>query len=242
MRSATRPQPQNLDKQQLDYYSRASNERAGRRSVLQHYIPPETAYAFPVNAHQIVRVTCCDGPQVGDLNAFSRTDAREHFWSGRTRTLHGSHVKIGDRLWSTEPKMRPMLTFITDTVEHTPLPFNARTHDLIYSRCSQRSRELLTGKRDQPNCNTNLERALQAADFSAAYVHDAFNIFMTTGYDDQQRLFYLPSAARKDDYVELYADIDTMVAISCCPSPCNGEGDETRGLAVEVFDLQFRPD
>jgi hypothetical protein len=47
----------------------------------------------------------------------------------------GSHLHVGDRLWSTEPKMRPMFTFITDTVEKKPRPHNATSRDLIYSRC-----------------------------------------------------------------------------------------------------------
>jgi uncharacterized protein YcgI (DUF1989 family) len=114
------PRPYELTPSQLAYFLRVSAEQTGRRPVLKHYIPRETGYAFPVDCHQVLRITCCDGPQVADFNAFSRTDASEHFWSGRTRTLQGVHLTVGDRLWGTEPKMRPMFTFITDTVERDP--------------------------------------------------------------------------------------------------------------------------
>jgi len=211
-----KPRPQDLTVDQLSYYAALSADVGARKSISRIYIPKQAGKACAVAAHQVLRVTCCDGPQVADFNAFAQNDPSEYFWSGRTRTLQGSHLHVGDRLWSTEPKMRPMFTFITDTVEKKPQPHNATSHDLIYSRCSERARELQTGKRGQPNCNDNLKQALREIGFADDYVHDAFNIFMTTGCDDQRRLFYVPSEAKKDDFVELYAEIDAIVAISCC--------------------------
>jgi uncharacterized protein YcgI (DUF1989 family) len=79
-----------------------------------------------------------------------------------------------------------------------------------------------------------LKRALEEIGFSSAYVHDAFNIFMTTGMDEKQRLFFLEPEAKKGDFVELYAEIDTVVAISCCPGGCNGP--ENKGLQCTVFE------
>ena len=118
----------------------------------------------------IVRITCYDGPQVCDFNAFARDDPSEYFWSGRTRTLYGSHLKVGQRLWGTEPKMRPMLPFIADTVKKLPHPHNATSHDLLYSRCSERRVELRTGKRHQPNCphRMHIERSENQAAFRTA--------------------------------------------------------------------------
>jgi uncharacterized protein len=226
--------PQDLTPTQAALYARIAEDEASRTQTLDHYVPRETGFAFPVKRGQVVRVTCCDGPQVADFNAFCSTDPSEHFWSGRTRTLQGAHLRVGDRLWSTEPKMRPMFTLIKDTVNHAPLPFSARSHDLIYSRCSERSVALLTGLSHQPNCNTNLRRGLQAIGFDDRFVHDAFNIFMCTGYDDDHRLFYLEPDARQGDHVELLAEMDTVVAISACPSGCNGL--TTKGLQIQVFD------
>src|SRR5437016_2745639 len=129
--------PQDLSAAQLKYYSDVSGNIADRSLVERTYVPKRTGKAFRLAKHQVVRVTCCDGPQVCDFNAFASDDAAEYFWSGRTRTLYGSHLKVGQRLWGTEPKMRPMLTFITDTVMKLPLPHNATSHDLLYSRCSE---------------------------------------------------------------------------------------------------------
>jgi uncharacterized protein len=227
--------PQDPTPAEAALYARIAADEGGRTKVLDHYIPRQTGFAFPVGSGQVLRITCCDGPQVADFNAFCATDQSEHFWSGRTRTLQGAHLRVGDRLWSTEPKMRRMFTLIKDTVKHEPLPFNARSHDLIYARCSERSVALLSGGVEGlPNCNTNLHRALQAIGFDDRFVHDAFNVFMCTGYDDDHRLFYREPDARQGDYVELIAEMDTVVAISACPSGCNGP--TTKGLQIQVFD------
>ncbi len=134
--------------------------------------------------------------------------------------------------------MRPMFTLIKDTAKHEKLPFNARSHDLIYSRCSERAVELRTDLKGQPNCNTNLRRALIDIGFDERYVHDAFNMFMCTGYNYEHRLFYLEPDAKIGDHVELFAEIDAVVAISCCPSGCNGIAN--KGLQIEVFDQSHR--
>jgi uncharacterized protein YcgI (DUF1989 family) len=225
--------PQDLSEAQLQYYADVSKDVASRTLVEKTYAPRRTGKAFRVAKHQVVRITCCDGPQVCDFNAFAADDPSEYFWSGRTRTLYGSHLKVGERLWGTEPNMRPMLTFITDTVKKLPHPHNPTSHDLLYSRCSERRVELRTGKRHQPNCNDILKRALQEIRFSDEYVHDAFNIFMNTGCDDQHRLFYIDPDAKKDDFVELYAEIDVVCAISCCPG--SSSGSESHGLLLETF-------
>lgn len=214
-------------------YARLAQDVGSRRLELDRYVEKETGFAFPVAAGQILRIVCCDGPQVCDFNAFAADDPAEHFWSGRTRTLQGAHLTIGDRLWSTEPRMRPMFTIIADTVPNDPLRDNAASHDLVYARCSASAWALRTGRRDAPNCNDNLTRALDAIGFPSTHVHDAFNVFMTTGIDANQKLFFLPPAARRDDYLEMQAEIDTVVAVSACPGGCNGP--ENKGLRVLVW-------
>ena len=218
----------------IDHYKEISSDILGRTVSMDIYIPKETGKAFTAKAGQVVRIICEEGAQTADFNAFCLQDPSEHFWSGRTRTVQGSHLTTGDRLWSTEPKMRPMFTIIADTVDHQPLPDGAVSHDLLYARCSARSWQLQTGLHEHSNCNSNMILALDAVGFSSSYVHDAFNIFMTTGIDEQRRLFYREPDAKIGDYVELLAEIDTMIAISACPAGCNGS--VNKGLRCIVYD------
>jgi uncharacterized protein len=205
---------------------------AGAQRELKYHgiVPAEHGLAFPVMAGEILRITCNEGPQTCDFNAFALDDPAEHFWSGRTRTLEGSHLTVGNRLWGTEPRMRPIFTIIADTVSRAVLPCNAASHDLVFSRCSHSAWVLRLGPGPHRNCNDNLTEALADAGFPGAPVHDAFNIFMTTGIDDDKRLRIFDPLARVGDYMELVAEIDTMVALSACPGDCNGG----RNKALEV--------
>jgi uncharacterized protein YcgI (DUF1989 family) len=198
-------------------------------------IPARTGKAFKVLQGEVLRVCCIAGPQVADFNLFNAQDPLEKFWAARTRVAHGCHLRAGDRLWSVPPGTRPMMTIIKDTVEHRPLPFGARSHDLLYSRCDRRHFEVVFGRKDAPNCNDNLARAIAEFGLAAEHVHDPFNMFMTTGVNDQGRPFYLPSDAKAGDYLELIAEIDCLVAISACPG--GSSGPVNHPLEVQIFSV-----
>ena len=216
-----------------EFYQQLIGASDGREIVQDFVIPKETGRAFEVKKGEILRVTTIEGPQVADLNAFCREDPREMFWSGRTRTFQGTHLTVGHQLWSTPSRMRPMFTIIGDTVEHKPLPKGAASHDLLYSRCNEHYYKILTGEKGRPNCQDNLANAIAEFELTPDYVHDAFNIFMTIGVDEEGRMFFLEPDAKKGDYIELYAEIDCLVAISACPG--GSSGPQNRPLGVKVY-------
>jgi uncharacterized protein YcgI (DUF1989 family) len=206
---------------------------APRRLVTSFVIPARTGKAFRVAAGEIVRVTCVEGPQVADMIVFNADDVDEKFWSGRTRVIHGGHLKVGDHLWSVPPRVRPMMTLIADTLEHPPHPFGARSHDLLYCRCDSRMYAIVYGRTGARNCNDNLAEAIAEFGLAPHHVHDPFNIFMTTGLNDAGRPFYLPCDARKGDHVELLAEIACLVGVSACPG--GSSGSQSRPLLIEIF-------
>src|SRR3984893_17849850 len=73
-------------------------------------VPPRHARAFRVARGQLFRIVSIEGPQVGDLNLWNADDLSERFFSGKTRALHATHLSAGDRLWSSMPYVRPMVT------------------------------------------------------------------------------------------------------------------------------------
>jgi uncharacterized protein YcgI (DUF1989 family) len=204
-----------------------------RRLARSFVIPARSARAFKLAAGEIVRVSCSEGPQVADLIVFNADDPAEKFWSGRTRVIHGGHLEVGDHLWSVPPRVRPMLTLIADTLEHPPHPFGARSHDLLYCRCDGRMYEMVYGRVGAPNCNDNLVEAIAPFGLGPEQVHDPFNIFMTTGLNERGKPFYLPSDAKKGDYVELLANIGCLLAISACPG--GSSGSRSLSLTIEIF-------
>src|ERR1044071_5719717 len=93
---------------------------SSRQQLAEFDLPPRTGRAWHVDAGQIFRITTIEGPQVADLNLWSADNPREHLWSSRTRQLQAAHVTTFDRLWSTLPALRPMVTIIEDTVPRPP--------------------------------------------------------------------------------------------------------------------------
>jgi uncharacterized protein YcgI (DUF1989 family) len=213
----------------------AAIARRARHLVRTVEIAARTGEAFEIEQGQLIRVICSEGPQVADFNAFGRQDAREKFWSVKSRIIGSSHLTVGNQLWSCPPWTRPMMTIIADTVSREALPGGARTHDLLFSRCDARHYETVFGRKGMPNCQDNLANAIKPFGLTQYDVHDPLNLFMTTGSNEAGKPFYLPSNAKKGDYVELYAEIDCLAAISACPG--GSSGPKHHPLRVDIFAL-----
>jgi uncharacterized protein YcgI (DUF1989 family) len=109
-------------------------------------VPPRDARSFRVSRGQFFRIVSIEGPQVGDLNLWNADDLSERFFSGKTRALHATHVGTGDRLWSTMPYLRPMVTVSHDTLSWYGWDSDgAGIHDVIGTRCDPYTNLLLSG-------------------------------------------------------------------------------------------------
>jgi uncharacterized protein len=187
-------------------------------------VPPRDARAFRVPRGQFFRIVSIEGPQVGDLNLWNAHDLSERFFSGKTRALHATHVGTGDRLWSTMPHLRPMATISFDTLGWYGFDDDgAGVHDVIGTRCDPYTNMLLNGTPYDFCCHSNLSRAL-AAELKEQpravehHVHDVLNVFMCTGFTrDTHQYFMKASPVRPGDYLELFAEIDLLGALSACP-------------------------
>jgi uncharacterized protein len=227
------------------FYERA---RAGMRKIGDVLVPPRDARAFTVPAGHLFRIVSIDGPQVGDLNLWNAADLSERFFSGKTRALHATHVSTGDRLWSTLPHLRPLATITHDTLdwygwdEH-----GGGIHDVIGTRCDPYTHALLSGGNEYHYCcHSNLTRALAAHTGMALgdaerHVHDVLNVFMCTGFTrDTHQYFMKTSPVRPGDFIEFFAEIDLLGALSACPGgDCSAthSSDEAlcHPLLVEIY-------
>ncbi len=192
--------------------------------VAELTVPPREGKAFTVPAGQFFRIVSIEGPQVGDLNLWNAHDLSERFYSGKTRALHATHLSTGDRLWSTMPNLRPMATITRDTLDWYGWDEDgAGVHDIIGTRCDPYTNLLLKGVEYHHCCHSNLTRALAAErklplKDAEAHVHDVMNVFMCTGYRlDTHQYFMKASPVRPGDYIEFFAEIDLLAALSACP-------------------------
>jgi len=204
---------------------------AGAVPVEAVVVPPRDAAAIVVPAGSVLRIACPEGPQVGDLNLFHARNLSERFYSGKTRALQGTHVSVGDRLWSSFPCLRPMATVVTDTLDWYGVDrFGGRVHDVIGTRCDPYTGNLLSGGQYHHCCHSNLTRALAGhldvpLDAAEPHVHDVLNVFMCTGFTaDTGQYFMKASPARASDHLELLAEIDLLAVLSACPGgDCGAE-------------------
>jgi uncharacterized protein len=237
------------DTRRLPVYNSAfyDDARDGMSKIGETIVSPREAEAFDVPAGHFFRIVSIEGPQVGDLNLWNAANFSERFFSGKTRALHATHLSTGDRLWSTLPYLRPMATITCDTLDWYGFDADgAGVHDVIGTRCDPYTNRLLTGVDYHHCCHSNLTRALAARlklsfDEAERHVHDVLNVFMCTGFShNEHRYFMKASPVRPNDFLELFAEIDLICALSACPGGDCGSShssDEARchPLKVEIF-------
>ncbi|WP_422002213.1 urea carboxylase-associated family protein [Reyranella sp.] len=221
--------------------------REGMTRIAETIVPPREARTFEVPAGHFFRIVSIEGPQVGDLNLWNASDLSERFFSGKTRALHATHVGTGDRLWSSLPHLRPLATITHDTLDWYGWDADgAGVHDVIGTRCDPYTQRLLGGDDYHHCCHSNLTRAL--ADHrglplaeAEPHVHDVLNVFMCTGFTrDAHRYFMKASPVRPGDFLELFAEIDLLGALSACPggdcgSSHSSDAARCHPLKVEIY-------
>lgn len=228
--------------------------RATSQKVGEVLIPARDARSFHVPAGQFFRISSVEGPQVGDLNLWNADDLSERFYSGKTRALHGTHLSVADRMWTSFPAMRPMATIIDDTLDWYGFDeFGGSVHDVIGTRCDPYTNNLLSGGQYHHCCHSNLTRALAAhrglslAEAEMA-VHDVLNVFMCTGFTrDTGQYFMKATPARAGDHLDFLAEMDLLGALSACPGgDCGAEHSSDSAtchpMLVEVFDSELTAD
>lgn len=191
---------------------------AKHAQILTLTVAPRSGRAWTVPKGHLVRISTPEGPQVGDLNIWNRHNPRERFWAARTRQLHASHVSVGHRLWSCLPYLRPMVTIVEDSLQDYGVDeFGGRCHDLLGTRCDPYVNKMLTGDDYDFHCHSNLTRAVLEYGLAESDVHDVINLFQVTGLDEQGRYFMETSPAKNGDHIDLFAEMDLLMALSACP-------------------------
>lgn len=232
-----------------EFYQRIADATDQRTLVQSIEVPIRTGQAWTVPAGHVFRIVATDGAQVGDLDIWNLHNPRERMWAARTRQLQGAHVSTFDRLWSNLPFLRPIVTITADSLaDYGVDEHGGRVHDLLGTRCDPYVNKLLTGEDFDFHCHSNLTRAIMPYGLTEFDVHDVLNVFQCTGLNSDDQYFMKASPAKKGDYLEFFAEIDLLCAISTCPGgdlsvPLWGPEAEDplkvcRPLGIEVYKLE----
>ncbi|PWC13522.1 hypothetical protein B4923_06065 [Brenneria roseae subsp. americana] len=231
-----------------DFYQHIATAQHKRTLIEQIHVPIRTGQAWTVPAGHVFRIVAAEGAQVGDLNIWNQHNPRERMWAARTRQLQGAHVSTFDRLWSNLPFLRPMVTITADSLADYGIDeHGGRVHDLLGTRCDPYVNHLLTGEDFDFHCHSNLTRAVMPYGLTEFDVHDVLNVFQCTGLNADDMYFMKACPAKKGDYLEFFAEIDVLCAISTCPGgdlslPMWGPDAEDplsvcRPLGIEIYQL-----
>lgn len=218
-------------------------------------VPARDAACWQVPAGHFCRILCSEGSQVGDLNLFNANNLNERLYTGKTRALNGTHVGLGDQLFSNMPYLRPIATITHDTLDWYGFDeFGGSVHDVIGTRCDPYTHNLLSnGGQYHHCCHSNLTRAFarqtgKSLDEAGTFVHDVLNVFMCTGFTrDTGQYFMKASPVRPGDYLEFFAEIDLLGCMSACPGgDCSSEHSSDTAacypLVVEVYKPRGKPE
>jgi uncharacterized protein len=172
--------------------------------------------AVQLKRGQVIRVINTFGQQVVDTWAFVDGDLHECMSMGHTRTwLSRIMPKVGDVFVTAH--RRPILTMVTDT--------SPGAHDGLIAACDRYRYELLGCKDYHDNCTDNLASAMAELGVAVPETPSPLNLFMNVPVNEDDSVTFGPPVSRSNDYVDLRAEIDCIVAFSACPQdivPING--------------------
>ena len=233
---------------QLDesFYDRVRAAKPGYVLVDKFDVPPLSGRGFIVTKGQTFRFVTVEGPQIGDVALWNSDDPGEYFGATRTWVLEGFVINVGTRLWSDVPRLRPMETCIEDTVVFEP-PDSLYHNSDSRTHCTSEQWEMQTGVAGLNSCHLNFLQAIEPFGLKEENIHDNFMVHQKRYLEPQTgRSHATRGDSKPGDYVEFYAEIDLLVALSTCPlgdalrDVGTGQG-EAHPMGVEVYDTGIEP-
>ncbi len=180
-------------------------------------IPARRGRAARLSQGQSIQIVNTHGAQVVDTWAFSTEDPREFMSMEHIRpTLTRIFPHAGDDLVSN--RRRPILHFAEDT--------SPGVHDTLMAACDDYRYGLLGCTEYHDNCTDNLFAALRNVGFPVTECPSPLNLWMNIPVDGAGGTTWGVPASKPGDHVVLRAEMDCVVAMSCCPQdilPINGE-------------------
>jgi urea carboxylase-associated protein 1 len=193
--------------------------------VWEKVIEPKGRIAFEVECGQTLRIIDVDGQQVADFICFNKHNLGEKISVHNTIMTNGNiHVTTGAVVYSDDA--RPMLTITDDTCGY---------HDLMAGSCSRGLNRMRYGIDDGPNCRASLAAVMEPYGVGMREIPYTFNIFMNVPVSPDGAIKVEAPRSKPNDYVDLKAEMDLIIAISNCPQErnvCNNFHATRLGLVV----------
>lgn len=202
--------------------------RVPGRVIEARVIPAREFHAVPMAKGQTLRIIDVEGQQVMDLVAFNPHDPAEKLSMVWTNVLNRSwRITEGHVLYSN--RAAAMFRITEDTVGMNYSGGGFCTDDANFVRY---------GVRGTRNCADNLTRALAPYGITRRDLDEAccFNVFMNIAYDPDGTFEIRAPICRAGDHMDLEAQRDVLVGMSCCPQERNpGSGFTPTPMKVILY-------
>ncbi len=194
-----------------------------------HTIPARRGRAARLSKGQSIKIVNTHGQQVVDTWAFSTEDPREFMSMEHLRaTLTRIFPHAGDFLVTN--RRRPILYFAEDT--------SPGIHDTLLAACDDYRYGLLDCTEYHDNCTDNLFAAMRNIGLSPPECPSPLNMWMNIPVVEGGNTQWGVPASKPGDYVVLRAEMDCVVAMSCCPQdilPINGAACEPTEAHYQIL-------
>ncbi len=185
--------------------------------VLDHVIPSRAPWSGVVKKGQILRIVDLEGNQSGDCILYNAANPEERYSAAQTMVAQKNiFLALGTNLMSNEGNV--MMVVTADTLGR---------HDTIGGACSCESNTLRYGHhtKHQHACTENFLYELGQHVMGKRDMTSNINWFMNVPVEADGTLGIVDGISAPGKYVDLLAEMDTLVVISNCPqinNPCNG--------------------
>jgi urea carboxylase-associated protein 1 len=185
--------------------------------IYDEIVPARAPWAIVVKKGQTLRIVDLEGNQSGDCILYNATDTAERYSVTDTIAAQKNvYLTTGSKLISSEGNV--MMTITADTCGR---------HDTIGGACSCESNTLRYGHhtKHQHACVENFLIANSWHHMGKRDMTSNINWFMNVPVEADGSLGIVDGISAPGKYVDLRAEMDTLVVISNCPqinNPCNG--------------------
>ncbi len=187
------------------------------RILYDRVIPARAPWSGVVKKGQTIRIIDLEGNQSGDCILYNANDPDERYSAPETMVAQRNiFLTTGTKLMSNEGNV--MMTVTADTCGR---------HDTIGGACSCESNTLRYGHhtKHQHACVENFIYELAQHRLGKRDMVSNINWFMNVPVEADGALGIVDGLSAAGKYLDLLADMDTLVVISNCPqinNPCNG--------------------
>ncbi len=199
-----------------------ASARIAESAIFDEIIPAGESFVREIGAGQFVRIIDLEGNQAVDTLFFNARDYADRYSAQDTiRTQGNLYLTTGTKLISTMRNV--LLTIVADTCGR---------HDTLGGACSAESNMVRYAieKRSMHACRQSfLTGALAWAEatgreFDKRDLTANINFFMNVPVTPAGKLTFEDGVSDAGKYVELRAEMDTLMVVSNCPqlnNPCN---------------------